>query len=289
MRVYGLDFTSVPNGKKPITCAQCTLVNGLLSLEDIRKLTSFEQFEQFIRSDGPWIAGLDFPFGQPRKLVENLNWPLSWAGYVEVVGNMSKHEFVDILEQYRQDREKGDKQHMRTVDRKAGSCSPMMLYGVPVAKMFFEGAPRLLSSGASIIPNHPSDSDRIIVEAYPALVARKFVGNRSYKNDTKSKQTAEHKQARNRIVGALCANKQKEIYGFSVRLSDEQIELCIEEPGADLLDSILCAIQSAWAYENKEENYGIPADCDPLEGWIIDPVVLGVSELDIEMGEKGNA
>ncbi|MHA2213457.1 MAG: DUF429 domain-containing protein, partial [Candidatus Thorarchaeota archaeon] len=246
-------------------------MDHILCVEDFQNLISFQQLEDSLRTSGPWIAGFDFPFGQPKKLIVNLGWPLSWEGYVKLLGNMTKDEFAQILTRYRKHRDQGDKHHMRFIDKKARSCSPMMLYGVPVAKMFFEGAPILLRSGASIIPNYPLNTDRIIVEAYPALVARKFVGMDSYKNDTKSKQTSRQRDARARIVERLSSDSMRELYGFHVELRDVQIERCVGEPGADLLDSVLCAIQAAWAYENREENYGIPIDCDPLEGWITDP------------------
>jgi len=139
--------------------------------------------------------------------------------------------------------------------------------------MFFEGSPRILRSGASIIPNRPTDSDRIVVEAYPALVARAFIGKTGYKNDTKSKQTVEQRDARASIVEGICSNRLVDSYGFRVQLNSEQIGKCIEEPGADMLDSVLCAIQATWAYERRDHNYGIPLDCDPLEGWIVDPAM----------------
>jgi hypothetical protein len=45
----------------------------------------------------------------------------------------------------------------------------------------------------------------------------------------------------------------------------------IDDPMGDTLDALLCAIQAAWAYTQREHGYGIPATCDPLEGWIVDP------------------
>jgi len=72
----------------------------------------------------------------------------------------------------------GDKLHLRSVDKRANSRSPMMLYGVPVGRMFFRGAPRLVKSGARIIPCRPSPDTRIVVEAYPALVAEAMLGAR---------------------------------------------------------------------------------------------------------------
>jgi len=63
MKIYGLDFTSAPSRKKTITCAVCELQKDLLSVKDCLRLTSFGDFEALLRSDGPWLAALDFPFG----------------------------------------------------------------------------------------------------------------------------------------------------------------------------------------------------------------------------------
>jgi hypothetical protein len=73
-----------------------------------------------------WIA-LDFPFGQPRTLIENLNWPNSWNGYVGVVESMTRQEFVGFLRKYQDRRHKGDKRHFRAVDKKARSAGDLFV------------------------------------------------------------------------------------------------------------------------------------------------------------------
>ena len=93
---------------------------------------------------------------------------------------MTRLQFVAVLTDYCKDREKGDKHHLRRTDKLAHARSPMMLYRVPVGKMFFEGASRLLKSGVSIQPCHVRNDARVVVEAYPALVARRWIGNRDY-------------------------------------------------------------------------------------------------------------
>lgn len=144
MRIYGLDFTSVPRPSKPIVCSVCDLETTSLYVLDFCKIISFEDFDAFLNHKGPWVAGIDFPFGQPRRLIENLGWPNSWEGYVGLTESMCKSTFEETLNRYRATQQVGDKQHLREVDRKAMSRSPMMLYGVPVAKMFFRGASHLL-------------------------------------------------------------------------------------------------------------------------------------------------
>lgn len=137
MKIFGLDFTSVPSKRKAITYAQCSMDGDNLALQSFGHLTSFNEFETFLAQPGPWVMGMDFPFGQPRKLIENLGWPATWEGYVRHVAEMSKSQFVEALAKYRAGRLKGDKQHLRRTDELANSRSPMMLYGVPVGKMFF--------------------------------------------------------------------------------------------------------------------------------------------------------
>jgi len=177
MKIYGVDFTSAPSPKKAITCVHCRLVTSGLFLEGLESLTSFDAFENFLRQPGPWVAGMDFPFGQPRKLIENLGWPQSWAGYVGLIGTLTKTEFVEMLAKYRNSRETGDKHHLRLTDKLAHSRSPMMLYRVPVGKMFFEGAPRLLNAGVNIQPSCTRDDLLCWLLAHPSAFLRNRNGN----------------------------------------------------------------------------------------------------------------
>jgi hypothetical protein len=270
MRVYGLDFTSAPHKAKPITCAACDFDGDRLHLDSLDAFADFARFEAFLQRPGPWIAGFDFPFGQPARLVHNLRWGETWADYVGRIGHMSKAQFVTAITDYCADHAPGDKHHRRRTDILAGSRSPMMLYGVPVGRMFFQGAPRLLASGASVIPCHPTGSDRMAVEAYPALVARRWTGKRGYKTDNKHKQTPDKATARRDVVDGLCSECGDQ-YGFALDLTRNQADACISDASGDTLDAVLCAVQAAWA--SKQPEYGVPPDCDPPEGWIVDPSI----------------
>ena len=269
MKIFGVDFTSAPSHKKTITCLETRLDNGTLSVGVLNQFTDFVQFEAFLHRPGPWVAGFDFPFGQPRKLIQNLRWPNTWAGYVQHIAQMGQHNFEQTITTYRNSRPTGDKHHLRTIDAQAKAISPMMLHGVPVGKMFYQGAPRLLFSGVSIQPCHPIGDNRIALEVYPALVARKWLGQQSYKNDSSKKQTPEQKAARQTLLDALCSPALKKHYGLTLHLSDTLAAQLVQDPTADSLDALLCAIQAAWAC--TQPNFGIPPNCDPLEGWIIDP------------------
>lgn len=274
MKIFGVDFTSAPNRRKSIICVEGKITGHTLRIDRDIKIASLNEFEVFLKQKGPWVAGFDFPFGQPRQLVEHLQWSDTWAGYVANVAMMNQFEFEETIAQYRQSRPKGDKHHLRATDKKANARSPMMLHGVPVGKMFFKGAPRLLRAGINILPCHPTDDNRIALEAYPALVARKWLGNTPYKNDTQSKQTPEKEAARQRLVDSLRSEQLLNHYNIRLELEDTLATGMVNEPTADCLDAVLCAIQAAWAYTQRETGYGIPATCDPLEGWIIDPHLL---------------
>ncbi len=243
MKVFGLDFTSAPSRKKPITQAHCAFEKGTVSVLEIKCLTDFDQFEAFLNSEGEWIAGIDFPFGQPRKFVTNLGWPEAWASYVGKVAAMSKEEFETLLRQYKACRAKGDKEHLRETDKLADARSPMKLVRPPVAKMFFRGAPRLLHSRVCVLPfDVPHEGEAIVLEASPALVARKFLGRRSYKGEGKKKLDTERKAAREEIVQGIRSGELRDHYGFGVEITESLTQELVLDPTGDQLDALLCAI-----------------------------------------------
>ncbi len=269
MKIYGLDFTSAPARTKPITLADAELSGERLDVAGVHRIPSFAGFEMGLEAAGPWVAGMDFPFGQPRRLIEALAWPPDWSETVDRVAAMPREEFEKLLTVYKARRPKGDKEHLRTTDRIAESLSPMKLYGVPLAKMYFEGAPRLRATGLSVVPCRPSADSRVVVEAYPALVARRILGRRSYKGG--GAKADERRRARRDLVAALGGDLVAGAYGLRVRVGAYLAEELVADPGADLLDAVLSAIQAAWAHTRRSSNHGVPRACDPLEGWIADP------------------
>ena len=276
MRVYGLDFSSNPSAAKPITKADCVFIDATLRVVSLDPLPSWQEFALFLGERGSWFAGMDFPFGQPARLINDLAWPQDWSQYVRRVSALSKQEYAALIDGYRNGQPEGEKEHFRVIDRRAGSLSPMKMYFVPTGKMFHQGAPFLLASYCNIVPFRiDEDVTRAIVEAYPGLVARKFIGRDSYKHDTPQRQTVEHRAARSDIVRTITsadpAQSMVENYGFSAALTDTQKQQCIDDPTGDVVDSVLCAIQAGWAYTQRQDNFGVPDNCDLREGWIPDP------------------
>ena len=279
MYVIGSDFTSAPKPGKPITVAHCQAKSRTLAVERIDSLVNFQSFSRLLNSQGPWIAGIDFPFGQPQQLIEDLNWERNWERYVRHVATLGKTDFRKTIDAYRKRQPPGRKEHRRDVDTKAGSVSPMKMYGTPVGVMFCEGAPFLVASPASVLPSLPQrDDSRIIVEAYPKLVAMKIVGKTSYKTDTKNKTTKGHQDTRRKILKAIKDSVRSAVirkqYGFHVQCSDTISKSCIKDTSGDLLDAVLCALQAAWAWTKRRDGFGIPNTVNALEGWIVDPALL---------------
>ncbi|HSO82617.1 DUF429 domain-containing protein [Thiocapsa sp.] len=271
MKIYGIDFTSRPSRRKPITCVECCLGGLRLKAVQLTEWRDFEGFEAALQQPGPWIAGIDFPFGQSRTFIENIGWPDTWTDYVDHAARLGREGFRTALDGYRSTRTPGDKEHRRATDRATGAISPQKLYGTPVGLMFFEGAPRLRRAGVRIPGLKDGDPERIVVEAYPGVLARRLIGKESYKQDMKSKQTAQRDAARRRLLDLIldCEETQS-IYGLKVQ-ADPSLA---EDPSGDRLDALLCAIQAAWAWTQREQGFGMPAAIDPLEGAIADPIGL---------------
>jgi hypothetical protein len=273
VRIYGLDFTSAPGPRKPLIVLGCALEGESLRVEDSETLTDFGGFEDLLQRRGPWVCGMDFPFGQPRSLVAALGWPQSWEAYVGKAGTLPKEEFEDKIRADMATRPAGSKWRYRLADRRSGSSSAMMLFRVPVGKMFYQGAPRLLASGVRVEPCRRNGDARVAIEAYPAVVARRFLGRAAYKRDGVP-DAPERRSARETLLRRLESDILREIYGFAVEMDDHWREELVGDPSADVLDSLLCAVQAAWAYEKRDEGYGVPPECDPNEGWILDPALL---------------
>ncbi len=93
MKILGIDFTSAPSRIKPITCAVGELTANQLHITTVDRLPTFAAFEQTLAQSGPYVAGFDFPFSQPRRLIENLGWPTDWAALIDLISMMGKESF----------------------------------------------------------------------------------------------------------------------------------------------------------------------------------------------------
>ncbi|MEN9316386.1 MAG: hypothetical protein RIS35_2779 [Pseudomonadota bacterium] len=272
IRILGVDFTSAPRKAKPITVAFGTLRDATLQVDRIEAFADFAGFDALLARPGPWVGGFDLPFGLPRALVDVLGWPGArtrgrdaWARLMRHLESMPRAEMVAAFRAWCDARPPGSKFAHRATDLRAGSSPSMKWVNPPVAYMLQAGAPRLLAAGLTVPGMHAGDPSRVALEAYPGLVARSIVGRTSYKSDTREGRTPARAQARAAIVEAI---ERGDALAIRVSMPASLREACLDDPRADLLDAVLCALQAA-AAARAPDGYGLPLDLDPVEGWII--------------------
>ena len=265
-RICGVDFTSRPRSRKAITIASGRLRRNAFLLEDMEAQADWPGFETWLRREGPWIAGFDFPFGLPRTAVAEMGWPATWPELVRHCAALGREAFRESLDRHREQRPAGNRYAHRATDLPAQSHSPLKLVNPPVGLMFLEGAIRLLQAGVSIPGLHRGDQQRLAFEAYPGFIAR-AMGVRSYKNDAMAKQTQARNLARKQIVSRLTSLENP--FGFSLAGSRPLLASLVNDASGDRLDAAICAMQAAWAWQRRGENFGFPESVDPLEGWIL--------------------
>jgi hypothetical protein len=261
----GIDFTSRPTSRKPITVATGRLQHGVVRLDRLAAHTSFEAFAAWLHTPGPWLGVFDLPFGLPRELVLALGWPTEWAALMRHYAALSRDEIRATFAAFCDARPAGAKFAHRAADRPAGSSPSMKWVNPPVAYMLHAGVPLLMAAGVHLPGLQAGDTARVALEGYPGLLARELLGARSYKSDERARQTPERLIARIDLVDALDRGATR--LGLRLKLTHAQREELIADASGDRLDAVLCLMQAAWA--GTRPNFGLPAVIDPLEGWIV--------------------
>jgi hypothetical protein len=279
MKIVGVDFTSAPTRRKPITVARGWVQGSVLTVAALDQLETLDAFEVMLREPGPWLGGFDLPFGLPRALVMELGWPVQWPALIMHFAQQSRASLREQFKAFCDRRPSGHKFAHRATDGPAGSSPSMKWVNPPVAWMLHAGAPRLLGAGVNIPGLHVTDASRTALEAYPGYVARSIT-RASYKSDTASKHTEARRAAREAIVDALetgaCAalavarplagDPTADLPPLRIAMANTLRARLIDDGSADLLDAVLCAAMAAHA--SRLPSHGIPVDVDPIEGWI---------------------
>jgi hypothetical protein len=265
VQLLGVDFTSAPTRRKPITVARGVLTGTRLSLQRMDALTDFAAFDALLHEAGPWLGAFDFPFGLPRELVVSLGWPREWPALIAHYASLERGEIRETFAAFCAARPVGAKFAHRSCDRPAGSSPSMKWVNPPVAFMLHAGVPRLVAAGVHLPGLHDGDRSRVALEAYPGLLARELIGARSYKSDERVKQTPERLIARKDLLEALEQGRSR--LGLRVAMTHAQRDALAADASGDRLDALLCLMQAAWA--STRRNHGMPHAADPLEGWIV--------------------
>jgi hypothetical protein len=264
-RLLGVDFTSRPTRRKPITLAWGRRAGAVLRLEALQAVVDEAGFLASLVEPGEWLGAFDFPFGLPRELVQSLGWPGDWAALMDHYAALDRATIRDTFAAFTAARPAGAKFAHRACDGPAGSSPSMKWVNPPVAYMLHAGVPILRAAGVTMpAVAHTGDPHRIALEGYPGLLARELIGRRSYKSDEAARHTQDRLIARKDLVDALEQGRSR--LGLRLKLSHAQREALVDDASGDRLDAVLCLLQAGWAA--AQPNNGLPAEWDRLEGWI---------------------
>jgi Protein of unknown function (DUF429) len=276
IQLLGCDFSSAPSKRKQIVVAWGTLQQGRVQVSQLQGFATLQEFQTTMAQPAAWVGGFDLPFGLPRELVQTLGWPTEWEACIRHYASLSREDIRAQFAAFCNARPVGGKFAHRATDLPAGSSPSMKWVNPPVAYMLHAGVPLLLDAGVYLPglqrPPAPefSGAQRVALEAYPGLLAREVLGNRSYKSDDKAKQTSERLIARKDLITALELGQTR--LGLRLKLSHAQRDALAADASGDVLDAVLCLMQAAWALNQHHQGhalYGLPVGLDPLEGWIV--------------------
>jgi hypothetical protein len=272
MQLLGCDFSSSPSRRKCIVLAWGAVDSTRVALTRLERLETLDAFSNALARPSDWVGGFDLPFGLPRELVETLGWPLDWTACMRHYVGLSRAEIRERFAAFCQARPVGAKFAHRATDLPAQSSPSMKWVNPPVAYMLHAGVPRLLDADVYLpglqVPQ--AAPRKVALEAYPGLLAREVLGSRSYKSDDKAKHTPQRLLARKDLLNALELGQTR--LGLRLKVSHAQRDHLVADASGDALDAVLCMLQAAWGLRQHQEGaplYGLPADLDPLEGWIV--------------------
>ena len=272
--LIGCDFSSSPSRRKPIVLARGERRGSRVVLAGLQRFETLAEFGRWLAEPRCWIGAFDLPFGLPRELVQQLGWPLQWQACMRHYQSLTRAQIRDAFAAFCAARPVGGKFAHRATDGPAGSSPSMKWVNPPVAYMLHAGVPLLLDAGVHLPGLHAGQNvegvQRVALEAYPGLLAREVLARRSYKSDTRAQQTPERLLARKDLITALEQGHTR--LDLQLKLSHAQRDALADDASGDSLDAVLCLLQAAWAeraHAAGDALYGLPAEMDALEGWIV--------------------
>ena len=165
--LVGCDFSSSPSKRKPIVLAVGHVQTGRVQLQRLLRFDTLTGFSDWLQLPQSWVGGFDLPFGLPRALVEQLQWPTDWLSCMQHYGALSRAEIRETFKAFCDARPVGGKFAHRATDGPAGSSPSMKWVNPPVAYMLHAGVPLLIDAGLSLPRLHAGDPTfkRVALEA----------------------------------------------------------------------------------------------------------------------------
>ena len=266
MELWGVDFSSAPSKRKPVVVARGLLRGHVLQLQGLQALPTLGAFEEALRSPGPWLGAFDFPFGLPRAFVQAQGLGSDARSVINGLRQRcaTRMDFRALVDAWGNTQPAGQRLLHRATDAAMPgirSTSPLQTRYVPVGFMYYEGLSRLVDAGVHLPRLCDGDEHRVALEGYPGLLAFELIGRRSYKNSKDSDRLL----ARKDIVESLEQGRTR--LGLRLKLTPAQAGELVADAAGDRLDAVLCLAQAAWA--RLQPGYGLPAEVDAVEGWIL--------------------
>ena len=274
MIIAGSDFTSAPSRRNPIHAVLGSISQDSLHLQEHRSYDNVDAWAGDLASIGSIWLGVDFPLGQPRPFLESIGID-RYADLIRAAEGLSRGQWRDLC-RWMPDGSARPRLG-RQVDIQAQAGHAMNVVNPPVGMMFWHGAPALVRAGFHLPPMWAGyAADRVAVECYPALLAWRLCpsgrGKKALPYKGRGEQEEKLARRRNMLLGLLEGRLTE--FGLSVSLDPALEQTAENDQGADVLDSIFCAIAAAWASRHvAKSNLG---HVDILEGWICDPILINL-------------
>lgn len=248
-----------------MTLALGALEGERLRVDALESFVTLERFDAWLATPGRWLGAFDFPFGLPREFVEAQGLGATCAEVIAAVHARcpTRMAWRAMIDAWGNTRPAGARLLHRRTDQAGDvtSTSPLQTRYVPVGLMYYEGVARLVGAGVTMPGLHAGDGGRIALEGYPRRLAHALIERRSYKNQDLPDRMA----TREVMVSALEAGPVSA--GTALRLDTALRRSLIADASGDRLDAVLCLVQAAHA--SRRDDFGLPADIDPVEGWIV--------------------
>jgi hypothetical protein len=263
--VFGVDFSGAADAGKKIWVANGSSKGERLLIKDCRRADSLPAsgkdrdrcltaLRDFIKSRSNAAFGLDFPFGLPGHFIADRSWEDFVASFPRRYEDPKR--FRDTCSSAADGREL-----KRVTDSEAKT--PFASYNLRLYRQTYYGISKILSplvsdSLACVLPMQSRvDGKPWLLEVCPASTLKARNLYFPYKG-----RTAEHRQARTRIVGEI--EKMGLVHGLDPVIR----KLVVEDKGGDALDSVIAALATFHAVRHGGPVLAQYKDFYKIEGYV---------------------